>query len=117
MARFERPKRFEVYRANALGVDFYALVLSDDVPNALRPVVAACSLEPVEKGMDLGLPTIVPLRPSSTGLPFEAVAGPGSPMTLPKNALVERIGFLPREAKAAVDRAFRLVFGYEDWPL
>lgn len=114
---FSRPRRFEVYQANAHGLDFFALALSDDIPNALRPVIVACSLEPLEKGMDLGLPTWVVLPGRETGLPFDAVASPGSPMTLPKNALVERIGLLPPRARAAVDQALRLIFGYEDWPL
>lgn len=117
MPRFDQPKRFDVFRATALGVDLFVLVLSDDLPNALRPVVVACSLERLEKGADIGLPTWVPLGAPETGLEFDAVASPGSPVTLPKNALVERIGRLPTRARGAVDRALRLVYGYEDWPL
>lgn len=117
MARVERPRRFEVFRASAFGVDFFALVLSDDLPNALRPVVVACALEPLEKTADIDLPTWVALAAPETGLDFDAVASPGSPVTLPKNALVELVGRLPTRSRGAVDRALRLVYGYEDWPI
>jgi len=114
---FDRPRRFEVFRASAQGLDFYALVLSDDIPNALRSVVVACSLEPLEEGADLHLPTRVARAAQDTGAPFDAVASPGSPITIPKNAIVERLGRLAAPFRAAVDRALRLVYGCEDWPL
>ena len=116
MTRFERPRRFEIYKANAHGLDFFALVLSDDIANALRSVVVVCSLEPLEKGMNLDLPTIVRLSPSDTSLSFDTAASPGSPITLPKNALVEGVGRLSVRTRRAVDEAFCLVFGYADWP-
>ena len=116
--KFERPRRFEVYRANPQGIgDLRILVLSDDVPNALRSVVIACSLDAVAKGMNLKLPTYVVLRPEETGLDAEIVASPASPFTLPKNSLVQKSGSLPRAAQRRVDMALRLAFGYEEWPI
>ncbi len=117
MARFDRPRRFEIFQANALELDLSVLILSDDIPNALRSVVVACVLEPLTKAARLDLPTIVSLAASDTGLSFDAYASPGSPATLPKNALVERVGRLSTRSRGAVDRALRLVYGYEDWPL
>lgn len=117
MPSFDRPKRFEVFRANVFDVDTFVLILSDDVPNALRRVVVACALGRLEQPMEPGLPTRVELPAASTGLPFNAAASPGSPLTLPKNALVERIGQVSGFDRAAVDRVIRLTYGYEDWPL
>lgn len=92
-------------------------MLSDDIPNALRSVVVGCSVEPFSEEFDLRLPTYALLSPAETGLDSEAVATPGSPFTIPKNALVERRGFLPRKAQNKVDAALRLVFGYTEWPI
>lgn len=66
--------------------------------------------------MDLSLPTYVFLAREETGLGGEVVAYPASPFTLPKNALVERLGALSRKAQLRVDAAIRLVFGYDEWP-
>ncbi len=116
--KFERPQRFELYRANPQGLaDMHVLILSDDVPNALRSVVVACALDPAAKELALGLPTYVLLPRGETGLDYEAVASLASPFTLPKNALVERLFLLPRKAQQRVDGAIRLVFGYEEWPV
>lgn len=118
ISKFERPRRFEIYRANPRGIgDLQVLILSDDIANALRSVVVACTLEPATKEMDLRLPTYVFLPPAETGLESEVVASPASPFTLPKNALVERLLVLPHKARQRVDTAVRLVFGYEDWPV
>lgn len=117
MARFDRPRRFEIYQASAMELDLAVLILSDDIPNALRSVVVACVLEPSTKTAIVDLPTIVSLAASETGLAFDAYTSPGSPATLPKNALVERVGRLSTRARGDVDRAMRLVYGYEDWPL
>lgn len=118
MPRFERPRRFEVYRANPEGIgDLMVLVLSDDIINALRSVVIACALDPAVQGSVPDLPTYVRLCAEDAGLDSPVVASPASPFTLPKNALVERFSTLPRKARAEVDRAIRLALGYEDWPL
>ena len=117
MARLDRPRRFDVFRASAFDLDLNVLILSDDIPNALRSVVVACALEPPAKGARLDLPTVVFLGASETGLGVDTLASPGSPMTLPKNALIERVGRLSTSSRGAVDRAVRLVYGYEDWPL
>lgn len=93
------------------------LVLSDDIPNALRSVIIACSLEPVSDAMDLRLPTYARLSPQESGLGEEVVASPASPFTLPKAALVERLSTLQRKARQRVDAALRLALGYEEWPL
>lgn len=117
MPKFERPRRFEVYRANPEGIgDVFVLILSDDIINALRPVVVACALEPMTPEPDLRLPTYAPLPPEDTGLDGAVAASPASPFTLPKNALAERFSVLPRRTQSRVDRAVRLTFGYEEWP-
>lgn len=67
--------------------------------------------------MDLSLPTYALLSADESGLESEAVASPASPFTLPKGALVERFSTLPRKTQLRVDRAIRLVYGYEEWPL
>jgi len=67
--------------------------------------------------MDLSLPTYAILAAEESGLESEAVASPASPFTLPKAGLVERFSTLPRKAQLRVDRAIRLVFGYEEWPI
>lgn len=107
-----------MYRANPQGIgELSILILSDDIANALRSVVVACALDPMSPEMDLRLPTYVLLRPMETGLELEMVASPASPFTLPKAALVERLGVLPRQARIKVDAAIQLVFGYQEWPL
>jgi len=93
------------------------LVLSDDIPNALRSVIVACSLDPNSKAFDVRLPTYVPLSAQEAGLASEVVASPASPFTLPKSALVELLSVLARRAQARVETALRLVFGFEDWPV
>lgn len=117
MPPFDRPRRFELYRANAFESDLLVLVLSEDIPNALRRVVVACELVARGPAELPALPTRVELSRSATGLAFDAVAWPGSPITLPKAALVERLGRLSGPERHGVDRAIRLTYGYEDWPL
>lgn len=97
--------------------DARILTLSDDIANTLRSVVIVCALNPVARGMDLSLPTYVILAPGESGLESEVSASPASPFTLPKDALVERFSTLPRKAQLRVDKAIRLVLGYEEWPL
>lgn len=86
------------------------------MPNALRGVVVACSLDAPSPEMDLTLPTYVLLTAEESGVGSALVASPASPFTLPKNALVEREGGLARRTQGRVDEALRLVFGYRDWP-
>ena len=118
MQKFERPRQFEVYRANPKGIgDINVLVLSDGILNALRSVIIVCSLDPLLESHDVNLPTYVLLPREETGLETEAVASPASPFTLPKNALVEKLSILPRKSQAKIDLALRLAFGYADWPL
>ena len=69
------------------------------------------------KEMELSLPTYVILAHTETGLDFETVASPASPFTLPKNALVERLGALSRKAQLRVDASIRLAYGYEELPV
>lgn len=116
-SKFDRPRKFEVYRANldVIG-EMDILVLSDDIINALRSVIVACSLETMTGRFDLRLPTYVLLSPEETGLPQETVASPASPFTLPKKSLVERFSTLSRKSQPGIDSAVRLAFGYEDWP-
>lgn len=117
MAPFERPKRFEVFKAVVFDSELFVLVLSDDVPNALRRVVVACALGRREGTLEPGIPTRLEFPAAATGLPFDAVGSPASPITIPKNALVEKLGLISGSDRAAVDRAIRLTYGYEDWPL
>ncbi|MBI4425422.1 MAG: type II toxin-antitoxin system PemK/MazF family toxin [Elusimicrobia bacterium] len=114
---FDRPRRFEIFRASVARAELFVLVLSDDIPNALRRVVVVSTLSPREEPFGPSVPTRVPLSASATGLAFEGVTSPASPMTIPKNALVERLGRLAGPERSSVDRAIRLTFGYEEWPL
>lgn len=77
----------------------------------------ACALEPVAKGMDVSLPTCALLAAEESGLASETVATAASPFTLPKGALTERLGVLARKAQGRIDKAIRLAYGYDDWPL
>lgn len=83
----------------------------------MRSVVVACTLEASAQGMNLSLPTYVLLASEETGLESEVVATPASPFTLPKGALVDRFSVLSRRTQSHVDKALRLAFGYEEWPL
>ena len=117
MAVLDRPRRFETFRASVQDIELAVVILSDDIPNAVRQVVVACELVPLEGGAIIGAPTWVTLAKGETGLPVASAANPGSPVTIPKNALIERLGRVSAFERAALDRAIRLPYGYEDWPI
>lgn len=116
MAKFARPRKFEIYRAALPDGEGLILLLSSDEANALNATVQFCELFSADAGLNLNSPLNIPLLPEESGLPETMTAYLGNVFALPKSELIELLGGIRnKNTRRRLDAAIELLFGLRAW--
>lgn len=115
MARPGHVRRGEIYLADlsehggSLRKNRPVLIVQNDVGNRYSPETIVAAIRDAHGGKPL--PVFVPVGRGSGGLRKDSIVDAGHLATIPKEALAHRLGALPVEMLAAVDRALLLSLG------
>lgn len=116
MTKFSQPRKFEIYKAILATGEGFILIVSSDEANALNKTVHFCELFPPDAGLNLNSPLNIAMLPEETELAEIMTAYLGNVFPLPKNALVELLGYIRnRNTRRGIDVAIELLFGLRAW--